>query len=596
MPSPNAETKRGECSVTIERSIKLGGLAIQLGMVVAIAISGYEFETVRFGGPIHHQNQLVSDLIGDILPPPEYVLEAYMETTKLIEHPESLPQRRARLAELEAQFNDREQYWRGSDLDPKLQQIMQQDAAPAAHLFWADVDQGLLPALDRHDMPAAEAAYAQIEQHYQTHRHGIDELVSASNDLQASIATSTQKSVRAAEAIILLLVAGLFVAVTLGLRYIKRATLDPLRIIIDALKRLAAGDTATRIATPRKDDELGELTGVFLDFRAQLEAAGIDRDRQTELIVTTIGAGLARLSQGDLTVRIDQNLQGPFAQLEEDFNAALAALQATLGQVALATDNVSAGTRAIHQSSDNLAERTQRQSVAIAQTTLAVRDITTTTDETAASASHAREIVVQTQSEAAQSGEVLNRTIAAMGDIEHASAEIVDIISVIDGIAFQTNLLALNAGVEAARAGDAGKGFAVVANEVRALAQRSADAARDIKNRITASGEMVSSGVGLVGETGEALKRISARVGEISAIIDTIASGTLNQATALRQVDSAMREMDAVTRENARMVEDGTQSIRHLAAEASRLRDHIGEFRIELAAETAPPARARCAA
>lgn len=582
--------------MTIERSIKLGGLAIQLGMVIALAIGGYEFETVRFGGPIHHQNQLVSDLIGDILPPPEYVLEAYMETTKLIEQPASLPQRRARLAELERQFNDREQYWRGSDLDPHLQAIMQNDAAPAAHLFWADVDQGLLPALAHHDMPAAQAAYARIEQHYQTHRHGIDELVSASNDLQAGIAERTQQRVRIAEITILLLVTSLFVAFTFGLRYIKRATLDPLRVIIDALKRLAAGDAATHLEIARKDDEIGELTGVFLDFRARLEAAGRDRAHQTEVIVTSIGAGLARLSQGDLTVRINQNLEGPFAKLEADFNAALAALQATLGQVALATDHVSAGARDIHQSSDNLAERTQRQSGAIAQTTLAVREITATTDETAASAGHARQIVVQTQSEAAQSGEVLNRTIAAMGDIERASAEIVDIIAVIDGIAFQTNLLALNAGVEAARAGDAGKGFAVVANEVRALAQRSAEAASDIKHRISASGGLVSSGVALVGETGAALQRISTRVGEISAIIDTIASGTLHQATALRQVDTAMREMDTVTHENARMVEEGTRSIRNLAAEASRLRDHLGQFRIEDATSTPAPARERRAA
>ncbi len=567
--------------MTIEARIKFGGWAIQLGMLVAVAIGGYEFETVRFGGTIHHQNQLTSDLIGDILPPPEYVLEAYMETTKLIDQPDSYAQHRARLADLESQFETREKYWRASDLDPRLQHIMQNDAAPAAHLFWADVDQRLLPAIARHDMPAARAAYASVEAHYQQHRHGIDELVSASNDQQATIAASTQQRIHTAAFIVLGLMAGLFAAVVLGLRYIKRSTLDPLRVIIDALKRLAAGDGSAQIDIPLRDNEIGELTEVFNNFRARLDAAARDREAQTGLIVASIGEGLSRLSRGDLTVRITQGLEGPFAKLESDFNAAVSALQTTLDRVARATENVSSDTREIHEASALLATRTQRQSGAIAQTTVAVREITTTIDQTATSAGHAREIVVQTQSEAAQSGEVLDRTIAAMGDIERASSEIVTIISVIDGIAFQTNLLALNAGVEAARAGDAGKGFAVVANEVRALAQRSAEAAMDIKNRIGASGQMVSSGVELVGETGEALKRIGARVGEISAIIDTIAEGTLSQATALRQVDVAMREMDGLTHENARMVEDATQSVRQLADEAERLRHHLGQFRIE---------------
>ena len=567
--------------MTIERRIKFGGLAIQLGMLVAVAIGGYEFETVRFGGTVHHQNQLISDVIADILPPPEYVLEAYMETTKLVDQPDSYTQRRARLAELEGQFNDREKYWRDSDLDPKLKRIMQNDAAPAAHLFWADVDQHLLPAIAHHDMPAAQAAYARIETHYQAHRHGIDALVSASNDQQSALAASTSQRIHGAAIVVLALVAALFVAISFSLAYIKRSTLDPLRVIIDALKRLAAGDSSARVDIPLRDNEIGELTEVFNNFRARLEASFLAREQQTGLIVASIGEGLSRLSQGDLTVRITQGLEGPFAKLESDFNAAVSALQATLDRVARATDNVGTGTRDIHEASAHLATRTQRQSGAIAQTTVAVREITNTIDQTATNAGHAREIVVQTQSEAAQSGEVLARTIAAMGDIERASSELGTIISVIDGIAFQTNLLALNAGVEAARAGDAGKGFAVVANEVRALAQRSAEAASDIKTRIGASGQMVSSGVGLVGETGEALKRIGARVGEISAIIDTIAEGTLAQATALRQVDVAMREMDGVTHENARMVEDATQSVRQLATEAERLRSHIGQFRIE---------------
>jgi methyl-accepting chemotaxis protein len=157
---------------------------------------------------------------------------------------------------------------------------------------------------------------------------------------------------------------------------------------------------------------------------------------------------------------------------------------------------------------------------------------------------------------------------------------------VIDGIAFQTNLLALNAGVEAARAGDAGKGFAVVASEVRALAQRSADAAKDVKERITASTEQVSAGVQLVGETGQALGRIISKVGEIDGLVSNIAASAEQQATGLQQINVAVSEMDGVTQQNAAMVEEATAAARSLAAEADQLARHIGRFQLGMPTAT----------
>jgi methyl-accepting chemotaxis protein len=182
--------------------------------------------------------------------------------------------------------------------------------------------------------------------------------------------------------------------------------------------------------------------------------------------------------------------------------------------------------------------------------------------------------------EAEHSGEVVGRAIQAMSGIERASAEISEIISVIDGIAFQTNLLALNAGVEAARAGDAGKGFAVVASEVRALAQRSADAAKDVKARITASSEQVDAGVALVSETGEALQRIIVSIGEVNGLVADIATSAEQQATGLQQVNTAVAEMDGVTQQNAAMVEEATAASRSLAAEADALARQIARFQL----------------
>ncbi|MGK6324745.1 methyl-accepting chemotaxis protein [Sphingomonas sp. DT-51] len=175
---------------------------------------------------------------------------------------------------------------------------------------------------------------------------------------------------------------------------------------------------------------------------------------------------------------------------------------------------------------------------------------------------------------------MVGRAIEAMSGIERASAEIGEIISVIDGIAFQTNLLALNAGVEAARAGEAGKGFAVVASEVRALALRTAEAAKDVKNKINASGQQVESGVRLVSETGEALERILARVAEVSSRVATIAASAKQQAVGLEQVNTAVSEMDSVTQRNAAMVEQATAAARDLAGEASHLAAHVSRFQL----------------
>jgi methyl-accepting chemotaxis protein len=200
--------------------------------------------------------------------------------------------------------------------------------------------------------------------------------------------------------------------------------------------------------------------------------------------------------------------------------------------------------------------------------------------QAASGANRANSVVAEARVEAEQSGAVVSRAVDAMSGIERSSSEISEIISVIDGIAFQTNLLALNAGVEAARAGDAGKGFAVVASEVRALAQRSAEAAKDVKTRILASSQQVDAGVELVSETGKALQRIIGRFGEISTLVSQIAMAAEQQADSLQQINTAVSEMDGVTQQNAAMAEQATAAARTLSTEADELARQVARFAI----------------
>ena len=367
-----------------------------------------------------------------------------------------------------------------------------------------------------------------------------------------------------------------------------RSVASPIGTMTSALDRLAHGDMNASVPDDDRRDEVGKLATAMKALRDQLAAAERAKQEQANLIVGSIGDGLDKLAHGDLTARVDVELTGVFAKLKTDFNNAMEELSRTLGAVSQSTGGVHTGAGEISQASNDLSRRTEQQAARLEETAAAMDEITATVRASAESAARANKAAAQARSEAEQSGTVVNRAMQAMSGIERSSAEISEIISVIDGIAFQTNLLALNAGVEAARAGDAGKGFAVVASEVRALAQRSAEAARDVKARITASSEQVEAGVSLVGETGAALNRIIGAVAEVDGLVAEITAAAEQQAAGLQQVNTAVAEMDGVTQQNAAMVEEATAAARSLAAEADQLAEYIGRFK--LGAQPAPAA------
>ena len=249
-----------------------------------------------------------------------------------------------------------------------------------------------------------------------------------------------------------------------------------------------------------------------------------------------------------------------------------------MGVITSNTAGIQTGSVEIATAADDLAGRTERQAAALAETAAALAQIGATVDQTAQGASEARGIVAMAMTDADQGGTVVRGAVAAMGAIEQSAQKIAQIIGVIDEIAFQTNLLALNAGVEAARAGDAGRGFAVVASEVRGLAQRSAEAAKDIKALIFASSAQVGKGVEQVAQTGKALERIQARVADINALVAKIAASAQHQATSLSEVNLAIEQMDKSTQQNAAMVEESTAASHSLAAEADQLAALVGRF------------------
>ena len=337
-----------------------------------------------------------------------------------------------------------------------------------------------------------------------------------------------------------------------------------------------------------------EKDAVLQRERAEIERVQMQQDAeeaaQQRLRQATSGlaAGIKRLASGDLDFQLTEAFAPDFEQLRHDLNAAISQLHETLGSVATGSVSIATGTREISQSSDDLSKRTEQQAAALEQTAAALDQITVNVTSSAKRTEEARQIASQANNSAAESGKVVASAVDAMRRIEEASGQIANIIGVIDEIAFQTNLLALNAGVEAARAGDAGKGFAVVAQEVRELAQRSAQAAKEIKELIRNSSVEVDGGVKLVRETGESLKTIEQYIVAINEHMAAISTAAREQSVGLAEVNTAINQMDQVTQKNAAMVEETNAASASLANEGTKLRELIAQFKLADQQATTP--------
>jgi methyl-accepting chemotaxis protein len=301
-----------------------------------------------------------------------------------------------------------------------------------------------------------------------------------------------------------------------------------------------------------------------------------ERVNNVELLANALRA----MSAGDLTQEIRSPFLPALEKLRGDFNETSSKLRATLQTISQNAGAIAAASQQIQSASNDLSKRTEQQAASVEETAAALEEITTTVADSSHRAQEAGNLVRRTKEHAENSGKVVGQAVDAMGQIEKSAGEIANIIGVIDEIAFQTNLLALNAGVEAARAGEAGKGFAVVAQEVRELAQRSAKAAKEIKELINTSNEHVKSGVTLVGNTGRALQEIVSQVVQVDGNVGAIVEASKEQATGLKEINTAVNTMDQGTQQNAAMVEETTAAAHSLAREAEQLFQLLGQFNI----------------
>jgi methyl-accepting chemotaxis protein len=496
--------------------------------------------------------------------------------------------------------------------DQVVRSIAEADQGVSVATKWMD---GVFARLDGSGMPAVPAEewtkqcngpYRSILRIVDT---ALDETTAHANAQRADAASDLERQT----GLLLLMSAG----GSFGFFLTRRRISSPVKQLMSAVERLTNRDFNTPVLALRYEDEFGKLSAALERLRlTSQEAADLLRRNATQAeqlnqaaelaryeeerikaaaaykaerikaaealnhSVQAIASGLEQLSSGNLTFRINQAFALDYAKLKDDFNAVMSELQETIKVISGTTDSLHSGVGDISRAAGDLSLRTERQAESLAETAAALNDITTRVNQTAAGAREADEVVSNAKADATHSVKVVRDAVEAMGGIQKSAQQISQIIVVINEISFQTNLLALNAGVEAARAGDSGSGFAVVANEVRALARRSAEAAKEIKTLISASTAQVNEGVTLVGETGNALERIVNQIGQIDSVVSKIAVSANEQATGLQQVNVAIGQIDEMTQQNAAMVEESTAATHSLAQEATQLADLIARFKV----------------
>ncbi|WNH51902.1 methyl-accepting chemotaxis protein [Stenotrophomonas oahuensis] len=336
--------------------------------------------------------------------------------------------------------------------------------------------------------------------------------------------------------------------------------------IVDAA---AAGDFSGRVVTEGKQ-------GFFLQLAQRLNAL-LDA---TAGSIEQVSQLLAALSRGDLTAQMHGDFHGVFARIQDDANATIAQLTDIVGRIQSASHNLNQAAGEMAHGNAHLASRTEQQAASLEETAATMEELTATVRQNAEHARQANRLASEAADVAAQGGTVVGEVVDTMSAIEAASRRIGDIITVIDGIAFQTNILALNAAVEAARAGEQGRGFAVVATEVRTLAQRSADAAREIKGLISDSVDKVAHGAQLVNRAGQTMGGIVSAVGQVNTIMGEISAASQEQSTGIEQVNQSIAQMDAGTRQNAALVDASRQSTHAMEEQAGTLAEAVARFHL----------------
>ncbi|WP_448663815.1 methyl-accepting chemotaxis protein [Sphingomonas sp. CJ20] len=569
--------------MSIGTFVRTSALAMMAILIVGGLFAASRLDRIRMGGEVQVAQQMNADLIADILPPPEYVIEPYLEATLLARAPETVAERAPRIATLRRLYDERRAFWQTAKVKPELKTQLLDHSQPAAERFWKELQGPFLDAARVQDRAALDASYAKLTTEYAAHRAEIDKLVTMTLDEQKAVAAAGNREFYLA--ICAVLVLGLIVGVQALHFYITmyRRVLEPVSTLSMLTARLAKGADAD-IPYQDRSDEVGSIAIGLEHYRAaaakraETDSHNIaEQRRMTDLL----GDGLLALREGDLSHTIDDPFPVEYEVLRNNINAAIAALRDKVQLVRDSAGSIGITSREIAQGSEDLARRTEGSAATLAQATNALAEI----DERLTDSMKAADTTVTRASEAigsVQDGRsTTSRAVQAMTRASGSARNIDGVIEGLDKIAFQTRVLAMNAAVEAGRAGESGRGFAVVADLVSALAMRAEEQAKHAREMLTETQADILQAATAVEETESALDAIAGDVETVHDLIAAIDRDNHAQSKAVSEVSAAMRGMDTVTQQNAAMVEETSAALRNLSSEVSALAARAGAFRFE---------------
>jgi methyl-accepting chemotaxis protein len=480
-----------------------------------IATSVYGLSQLKVGGPLYNQIKLGNDLIADILPPPEYVIESYLEATLVLHDPAKLSVHRDRLAQLKKEYDERHAFWVKSDLDAVLKTKLVEKSHNEVRRFWAAIEEGLLPALSKSDSAAATKAYAEIAARYAAHRAIIDDIVKQTNDQNAATEVAANDRVSTFTFLLWGVSAAVFLVIGAGIFGVAFGVIRPIAQMTDVMKGLAGGDLTVSVPALNRGDEVGAMARAVQVFRDNaLRVQSMEAEQKS----------LKLKAEGDRKVAMQQMADGfdsVIGRIIQTVSSASSELESSAGQLTKTAEVTQMLSATVATASEQSSANAQSAAAAAEEMASSVSEISRQVQD-----SHkiSREAVSQVE-----------QTNARIADLAQSASRIGEVVKMISAVAEQTNLLALNATIEAARAGEAGRGFAVVASEVKALASQTAKATEEISEQI---GQMQSA----TNQSVSAIEQIGGTIGRIAEISQAIAAAVEEQGAATQEISRNVQQ------------------------------------------------------
>jgi len=524
---------------------------VVFAMLVLSAVALLALQVLRIQGPLYDRIVLGKDLIADILPPPEYVIEPYLEATLALNAPDEAEVHAARLAILKSEYDKRQAYWRASSLQSGLRKQILDATNTPAEAFWSEVQNGLLPALRAHDAAAAQASYARVKAAYEAHRAAVDTLVLDANAMNARLETIANWALVGFGLLLLAVSGGLIVLARRGARQIGEEVVDPLHELNGLLSELAGGRLDVSIPHQHRQDEVGEMARALEAFRKQgLEAEGLRTDQEE-------ARGRVERDRRAAAETHKAALSGMAERVERETREAVSVVAQAMREMADRARELARSAGAVEKSSGEVADTAS-------DTLERTRAVATTASHLDGSIRRIKQQVGQARGAAAEAVSAASDTEATIGALSRAVEQIGRVTGLIAEIARQTNLLALNASVEAARAGAAGRGFAVVAGEVKSLADQTASATAEIR-------DLIEGVKGSAGETIVAVQAITVKVRGMDEASLAIANAVDEQASATNSIVVSMADTDAMAGQMARRIAEVSAEARAAGGVAAQV-------------------------